>query len=191
MIFVGIYKNKTKVAIKIKNPESKAIDRMENEANYLKLLNKKGIGPKLIFYNKKDDYFIMEFIEGQQFPLFLEHSTKKNKNLIKKIIKQVFLQCYRMDKLNINKEEMQHPYKHIIIEKTTKKPILLDFERCHKTEEPVNVTQFSAYIISNYITEKLKQKGIKVNMDKVIAAAKKYKKEYSKKALDNIIKLIK
>ena len=189
MVFVGLYKKK-KVAIKINNPESEAINRMENEANYLKILNKKGIGPKLLFYNKKDDYFIMDYIGGETFPIFLEHSTKKNKNLIKKIIKQVFLQCYRMDKLNINKEEMQHPYKHIIIEKTTKKPVLLDFERCHKAVEPVNVTQFSAYIISGFITEKLNEKGIKVNRDKVIAAAKKYKKEYSKKALDNIIKLI-
>ena len=43
---------KKKVVIKIKNPKSEALGRMENEANYLKILNKKGIGPKFIRYDK-------------------------------------------------------------------------------------------------------------------------------------------
>ena len=96
-----------------------------------------------------------------------------------------------MDKLKINKEEMHRPYKHIVIEAKTKKPVLLDFERCHKSKEPVNVTQFSSYIISGHMIDLLKDKGIKVNKEKVIAAAKKYKKDTSKKNLDKIIKEIK
>ena len=68
---------------------------------------------------------------------------------------------------------------------------MVDFERCHKTQEPKNVTQFSTYIISTYMTELLKSKGIKVNREKIIAAAKKYKKEMNKKNLDKIISFIK
>jgi len=190
LLYIGDYKKK-KVVIKTERKDSQAMGRIENEVNYLKILNKKGIGPELYFYDKKFTYFVYEYIDGNFFPIWLEHSNKKNKVLIKKIIKNVFTQCFRMDKIKVNKEEMHHPYKHIIIEKTTKKPILVDFERCHKSKEPVNVTQFSSYIISNFMTNLLKEKGIKVNRDKIIAAAKKYKKAMSKKNLDKIISLIK
>jgi len=190
LLYIGDYKKK-RVVIKTEKKESQAIGRIENEINYLKILNPKGIGPKLYFHDKKSTYFVYEYIDGEFFPIFLEHSSKKNKTLIKKIIKNVFTQCFRMDKIKVNKEEMHHPYKHIIIEKKTKKPILVDFERCHKTMEPRNATQFSSYLISDFMANLLKDRGVKVNREKVIAAAKKYKKDISKKNLDKIISLIK
>jgi len=191
LLYIGDYKKK-KVVIKTERKDSEAIGRIENEVNHLKILNEKRIGPKLLFYDKKKfTYFVMGHIDGVFFPIFLEHSTKKNKNLIKKIIKTVFIQCFRMDKLKTNKEEMQHPYKHIIIDKKTKKPVLIDFERCHKALEQKNVTQFSSYLISEYLSKLLKDKGIKINRVKLIAAAKKYKKDIKKSNLDKIISLVK
>lgn len=190
LLFTGDYKDK-KVVIKVKLEKSKATGKIENEANFLKILNKKNIGPKLICYNKKKDFLVYEYVDGEFFPIFVRRLAEKNKNLIKKIIKQVFTQCFRMDKLKINKEEMHHPYKHVVIESKTKRPVLLDFERCHYCKEQVNVTQFSSYIISNFIVDLLKEKGIKVSRDKVIAAAKKYKKNNSKKNMDKIINLVK
>jgi putative serine/threonine protein kinase len=190
LLYKGDYK-KEKVVIKTERKESQAMGRVENEVNYLKILNEKGIGPKLYFYDKKFTYFVYEFIDGPFFPIFLEHCTKKNKVLIKKIIKQVFIQCFRMDKIKTNKEEMHHPYKHILIDNKTKKPVLVDFERCHKSLEPKNVTQFCTYIISDFISNTLKDKGIKVNREKMIKAAKRYKKDIKKQNLDKIISLIK
>lgn len=189
ILYTGTYKKK-RVVIKTKKKESEAIGRIENEANFLKILNKKKIGPIFLYYDKKKDYLVYEYVDGEFFSLFLQHSTEKNKSQILKIIKQVFLQCYRMDQLKINKEEMHHPYKHIIIEKKTKKPVLLDFERCHYAKDSINVTQFSSYMISAFITEQLKKKNIKVDREKMIAAAKKYKKDITKKNLDNLINLM-
>ncbi len=189
ILYIGDYKKK-KVVIKTERKDSDAIGRIENEINYLKILNAKGIGPKLYFYDKKLTYFVYEYIDGEFFPIWLEHATKKNKSLIKKIIKNVFVQCFRMDKIKVNKEEMHHPYKHIIIDKN-KKPIMVDFERCHKSIEPKNVTQFSTYMISDFMVNLLKDKGIKVNKEKMIKAAKAYKKKMSKVNLDKIVNLIK
>ena len=42
---------KKKIAIKEKNPESKAQSRIEFEAYWLKKLNKHKIGPKFIFFS--------------------------------------------------------------------------------------------------------------------------------------------
>jgi len=171
LLYIGDYKKK-RVVIKTERKDSMAIGRVENEVNYLKVLNKKGIGPKLFFYDKKFTYFVYEYIDGDFFPLFLEHSTKKNKTLIKKIIKNVFIQCFRMDKIKVNKEEMHHPYKHVLI---GKKITLIDFERCKETDNVKNVTQFVEFIIR--IKDEPKDKKIDIVPEELRKLAKIYKED--------------
>jgi release factor glutamine methyltransferase len=183
-IFTGVYKNK-KVAIKIKNPESKAILRINNEVKFLKLLNKKNIGPKLLFSGK--DYLIYEFVDGYFIADYLNIDGKEN---IKKVLKKIFQQLFVMDELKINKEEMSHPPKHIIINKKNK-PILIDFERARYTLKPGNVTQFCDFLISKHVSTILKNHKIKINNKQIINAAKKYKKKQNKNNFNKIIKLIK
>ena len=181
LIYTGI-KNK-KIAIKRENPESKAVGRILNEARWLKFLNKYKIGPKFILH--KDNFFIYYFVPGIFFPEFVEKAKKSD---IKKVITSVFEQCFTLDKLKINKEEMHHPYKHIIV--NNNKPTLLDFERTHITEKPQNVTQFCQYITSSKLSNTLKKKGLKIDKRKIISLSKKYKKEISKENLSNILKSI-
>jgi len=177
IIFKAKYKNKD-VAIKIKRPESKAIDRICNEIKFLKILNKYKIGPKLVFSTK--GYFVYEFIPGKFILDYFENTSKKG---MVKILKDVLKQMYIMDQLKINKEEMHHPVKHIVINKN--KPHLLDFERCYKTEKPHNVTQFLQFIIS--IRKRFK---LDIERKSLIKFSKEYKKDYSKETLNKIIKLI-
>ncbi len=175
LIYTG---NNKEITIKIKNPESEAIDRIKNEVNYLRLLNKHNIGPKLLFFS--DDYFVYDFIDGDFIEDYIKKSSKSN---IIKVLKEVFEQMFVLDKLKINKEEMHHPVKHVIISKNT--PVLLDFERCRKTLKPHNVTQFCQYLIK--ITKLLKEKKININKDKIIELSKRYKKKYDKKILGLIL----
>jgi len=188
-IFVGTYNNK-KVAIKMKNPGSKAISRIDNEINFLKLLNKKNIGPKLLFYD--EDYFVYKFIKGIKILDFLISLNKNsiNKKIILNIIKNIYNQLYIMDKLKINKEEMSHPHKHILINNKNK-PILIDFERCHHILKPSNVTQFCDFLISNSVKLILKCNDININNKKLINLAKVYKKQQNKENFNKIIKYVK
>ena len=94
-----------------------------------------------------------------------------------------------MDKLKINKEEMSHPQKHIIINKKNC-PILIDFERAHHTIKPGNVTQFCDFLISKHMAAILKINNIKIDSKKIIIAAKKYKKRQNKENFNRIIELI-
>jgi HemK-related putative methylase len=183
LIYTGI-KNKKKIAVKRKNPKSKAVARIENEARWLRFLNRYKIGPKFIM--RKDDYFIYYFAPGIFFPEFIEKANKTN---IRKIIKSVFEQCHQLDKLKINKEEMHHPYKHIIVDKN--KAVLIDFERTHKTDKPHNVTQFCQYIISGNIFNTLKKKGFKIDKKTIMSLAAKYKKNTEKSNLSSILSSIK
>jgi release factor glutamine methyltransferase len=183
LLFAGNYKNK-KIAVKTNNPESKAIERIKNEANFLKILNKNSIGPKLLFSN--DEYLIYEFVEGNFIIDYLKNNNKEN---IEKILKKLFLQLFAMDKLKITKEEMSHPPKHIIIDKKNN-PVLIDFERAHYTLKPCNVTQFSNFIISSNISGILKSKNIIIDSKKIIELARIYKNKINKNNLDKILENI-
>ncbi len=184
LIFTGQYKDK-KVAIKIKNPESKAILRTNNEIKFLKLLNKKGIGPKLLFYG--DDFLVYEFADGEFIADYLKNN-KKDK--IKKIIRKILNQMFIMDKMKLNKEEMSHPQKHIIIDKKNN-PILIDFERVHYTIKPSNATQFTDFLIGSNILKTLENKKININKNKIIQLSKTYKKNINKNNFNNILNQIK
>lgn len=171
IVYTGVYKNQ-KVAIKTKNPKSEAIGRLENEAKYLKLLNKHNIGPKLLESGK--DYIIYLFVDGE---LFIDY-IKKNKNII--IIKEVLKQCRTLDKLKINKLEFTRPVKHIFVKNN--KITIIDFERCYKTNSPKNVTQFCQFLMKSNIFSLEKEKFKEV--------LKQYKEKQIEDNFKKIIKLI-
>jgi len=180
LIYKAQFKNKT-IVIKKKRPESKAVGRMQNEAKWLKILNKKGIGPKFRFAAK--DYFAYDYVEGEFLPLFLE---KASKNKTKKVLTEIFKQCFILDKLKINKEEMHRPLKHVLIDKNLK-VTMIDFERTHKTNNPKNSTQFIQYLSKAPVMRLLRKKGFKYNRKQLLNFAKEYKKKTSAKNMVNII----
>lgn len=169
--------------MKKERPDSKAKDRIKNEIKWLKILNKHNIGPKLIKSSK--DYFICELIKGKRI---IEWMKEKNLKQIKRVLKIIMNKCRKLDQLKINKEEMHKPTKHIIIGKKIK---LIDFERCFETKKPHNVTQFSNFILSKKVQSILKPKGYDINAKKVIPYLKAYKKDYSKKSYENLLKILK
>ncbi|MBR9683538.1 methyltransferase [Candidatus Woesearchaeota archaeon] len=110
-VFLGRYNGK-KIAIKMKRKESLAVERIKNEVKWLKVLNQKKIGPKLLFHGK--NYLVYQFVDGE---FILDWIKKAKKKDAKTILKVIMKQCYEMDKLGVNKEEMHRPLKHILIKK--------------------------------------------------------------------------
>ena len=176
-----IYKHRN-ICIKERNPRS-AVDTLRNEAKYLQIFNKKGIGPKFIKYENKKLY--RKFINGIKIKEFLEQ--EKDKKKIIKILKQVLEQCREMDKLMINKKELTNPYKDILITKQNK-VVMIDFERCKDSKKPKNVTQFLQYIFKN--KQVLANKGLMINKKELIRLGKEYKTKSDKKNFDKIIRFI-
>lgn len=180
----GIIYKKGKVCIKVKNPDA-AVDTLENEARHLRILNKKGIGPKFIKYEDyKGRKLYREFIEGVKIKDFLEQ--EKDKRKIISVLKQVLKQCREMDLLGVDKKELTNPYKDILITKQDK-AVMIDFERCRETKKPKNVTQFLQYIARN--KEVLKNKGVRIDKKELIKLGKKYKSQ-EEKSFDKIIRFI-
>jgi len=161
--------NIVKVGIKVKREESKAMSRMENESNWLKVLNKKNIGPRYMFSG--EDYLVYQFAEGE---FILDWAKDKPIEEVKKVLLEVLEQCYIMDSLGVNKEEMHHPMKHIIV---GEKVVMLDFERCSRTEKPKNVTQFVEFICRTEFG---------FDKDQLRELAQEYKKDLSQEKFDSI-----
>ena len=92
-----------------------------------------------------------------------------------------------MDQLRVNKEELHHPHKHILIDQVDN-PVMLDFERCYKTKKPHNVTQFVEFICR--LQKELVKVGFSLNIESLRKLAKKYKGEIGEENLENIINLI-
>lgn len=182
LVFSGIWKtharikshlakeNLLKVAVKVENPSSMATNRLENEIKWLTKLNEHQIGPKLYFYGK--NFLVMKLIEG---PRLEDWMKEKYREEIQKMLLLVLKQCYTLDQLGVNKQEMHHPYKHILIQND--KPVFIDFERCKETEKPCNVTQFLEFLSRS--KEELFKKGMKVSEEELRRLGAKYKVNYS------------
>jgi putative serine/threonine protein kinase len=88
-----------------------------------------------------------ERLNGQPICDFLSSASREE---AKWAIRELLCQCFTMDRLGINKDEMTHPNRHIIIHQQTisfprKDPRLvctfIDFEKCSFTSKPKNITQ--------------------------------------------------
>jgi len=142
---------------------------IEIEAKFLKLMSKKDISPSVISVDSEG--IVMDFAEGILLKDFLMSCSKKN--LIDILIKILDI-CRKLDKMGINKMEMNHPGKHIII---GKKILLVDFERARFSENPKNVRQFVSFIGSGFILEKLDIENRVDFRKKIEDLAEKYKKD--------------
>ncbi len=176
MVYKGNLEGKT-ICIKVKRKSQDTYERIRDESKFLQTLNKHNIGPKYLFSDKY--HLVYEFVQGEHIKNYLEKASKER---TKKVLINVLKQCKKMDELGINKEEMHHPVKHVLVgEKIT----MIDFERCRFTEDPKNVTQFMQYIMMNIPL--LKTKKIDYDSNKIISLTKEYKRERNDKSFKKIL----
>jgi release factor glutamine methyltransferase len=170
------------VVVKIEHPQSTAMNRIENEVNWLKKLNEKGIGPSFIF--ARDSFFVMKFIQGDLLLPWISQHEKKD---IQCVLGLILDQCRTLDIMQVNKEEMHHPHKHIIV--TTKnKPVMIDFERCSNTDKPKNVTQVLEFFCR--MNQELDQKGIQFDVEQLRELSKEYKDTYGKEVYAEMRRIV-
>jgi putative serine/threonine protein kinase len=174
--------NGKKVLIKEFNPKSD-VDTIAHEAAILQLVNKKGVGP--VFIKLENGMLIREFIEGEEIVDWMRHAQKP---AIKKILLDILEQCRKLDLLNINKLEMTHPHKHILVRRA--KAVFIDFDRARKTEKPKNVTQVLQWMTNKELTLLLTEKNIALDREAMLSHAKSYKGNYGKLAYARIREVI-
>ena len=165
-----IYKDGNTI-IKVEKEGIQAVERIRNEAKWLKKLNKHGIGPK--FYKREGKKLHMEYIDGNPILKYKETATPAQ---LRRVLTLLLDQCREMDKLLVSKFEMTRPTKHVIVREN--KPVLIDFERCKDSLRPKNVTQVCQFLTRYFGIEGLLEK------------AKKYKGTYSERDYKEIRKCL-
>lgn len=157
-----------KVLVKQVNPAS-AINTVAHEAEMTSKLNDAGIGPAFIAF--AEGQLVREYVEGERIEDYLAHATSQQ---ARSVVRQTLDQCRIMDELSINKQEMTHPYKHLLITKEGK-VVMIDFERCKYTPKPKNVTQVCQYLVRLHAL--LEERGVHFDPALVKDLGARYKQE--------------
>ena len=180
LTYIGLYHGE-QVLVKEHNPASDA-NTIANEAMMLQRLNKVGVGPRFIAY--QDNQLVREFVDGVRIEEFIEQGEAA---AIKAVLREVFLQCERMDIAGINKFEMTHPYKHILITRD-QRVVMIDFERCRFSQKPKNVTQVCQYVAR--LQPLLASKGVMFDTELVKRLGQEYKQEeYSEQRFEELLEV--
>lgn len=138
----------------------------------LKLANSVDVGPK--FHRVSKNCLLMELIEGNLLPFWLESHTEKRG--MKNIFRNLLEQCKRLDKIGLDHGELSKAPKHIIINKKMK-PYIVDYETASNTRIVSNVTSICQFLFLSHGPVGMASSKILGDLDKrkIIQALKKYK----------------
>ncbi len=153
-------------AIKVFRPEF--IYNFWKEVRYLTILQSRRFVPKLFDFDPSELKIEMEFIDGVMIRDFIKVAERDE---LRTILKKCLDICHRLDRMRIQKEEMNHPGKHILIRDGN--VYFIDFERAFDSPNPSNVTQFITYLRSKPI---MVRAGLN---DPPVDLLKEYKRSYS------------
>lgn len=188
--YVGIVvlakQNQKKVALKIRRTDSQR-DGMKNEAKLLEIANKAKVGP-IVIKNSKN-FLVMEYLDGEKiFDWIKQLKGSGASKKMKKIVKKILEDCYRLDQLGLDHGELSSISKHVIV---GKKISLIDFESASTNRRVSNVTAACQAIFIGSGISKMVKKIYKIPpKSKMIKALRIYKNEQTRRSFDNVLKVL-
>lgn len=161
---------------------------MKHEADLLKTVNQTGVGPRLYAHSK--NFLVMEYVSGQKIGDWLESLEGAGTSArLKKMIRMVLTDCYRLDAAGIDHGEINNISKHVIV-RANDKPVLIDFEGASVKRRASNVTSITqAIFISSPIAKKV-QKIYRNNLpskDAIISSLREYKAQPNKQTFGMLL----
>ena len=184
-IVVKALRHEMVVALKIRRTDANRKD-LVREAEILKIVNRYGVGPRLIDYTP--DILVMEYIEGVEFGEWIERV--QDDQAIKNVLKKLLEKLYVLDSIGICHLELSNPRKHIVI--VEEKPVILDFETVSTKTTKTNITQVLNYLIfrKNKISDKVTRILELRNIGLLKTLLRKYKKERTSEIFLEVIKTL-
>lgn len=165
-VVVIAYIDGEKAALKVRRVDA---DRsgMQQEAEMLKKANSVGVGPRLLGVSK--NFLLMQFIDGDLLPKWLE--KRRGKAEVRKVLRDVLEQCWRLDEAGLDHGELSHAPKHIILDQKDE-PFIVDFETASVNRKPSNVTGICQFLfisgaVADEVAVELGGKDEKAIIDKL------------------------
>jgi putative serine/threonine protein kinase len=169
-VVVVAYRGQEKLAVKIRRVDADR-SRMQHEAEMLKKANSVDVGPKFLGVSK--NFLLMQFVEGNLLPKWLK-APRKNVE-VKRVLREILEQCWRLDGAGLDHGELSHAPKHIIVDEDGK-PFIVDFETASQNRRPSNVTSICQFLfISGAVAESVAEKLGERDKTVVVEALRAYK----------------
>jgi putative serine/threonine protein kinase len=181
-IVVIAYIDGEKAALKVRRVDA---DRsgMQREAEMLEKANSVGVGPRLLGVTK--NFLLMQFIDGDLLPKWLE--KRKGKAQVRKVLRGVLEQCWRMDEAGLDHGELSHAPKHIILDQKDA-PFIVDFETASVNRKPSNVTSICQFLfISGAVADEVAEELGGKNEKAIIDALRNYKNDRTRENFGNVL----
>jgi putative serine/threonine protein kinase len=173
-----------KVALKIRRVDA---DRtgMRREADMLRKANAVDVGPNLIAVT--ENFLLMEFIEGTLLPRWVEALKERAKPRMRRVLRDVLEQCWRLDKVGLDHGELSRAPKHIIVD-AKDKPCIVDFETASTRRRVSNATSICHYLFIGSQTAKTIEKRLsKIDKEELIKALRKYKQKPTQEKFEKVL----
>ncbi len=152
------------LTIKLEKKRSTRTRMVENESKFLKLLNKKNIGPKFVYSNKKGNFVIYEYFDATSL---IDYLDKFNKQDLVIFLNDLFKQAKTMDEIGIDHGQLAGRGTNILVLKNNL-PIIVDFEKSSNTRKTHNINVLKSYFFNEKSLVYLKlEKIFGKNLEKI------------------------
>jgi putative serine/threonine protein kinase len=116
----------------------------------------------------------MQFVDGVLLPDWLER--KKAQAKVRRMLREILEQCWRLDENGLDHGELSHAPKHVIVDKKGK-PVIVDFETSSLNRKPSNVTSACQFLfVGSETAKKMAQILGEIDKEAIIQALRRYKK---------------
>jgi len=174
------------VALKIRRVDADRKE-MEHEAEMLTKANELGIGPR--FLDKREDFLLMEFINGSLLPEWVTNLKGRNtKNKIRDVLIDILEQCYQLDQDGLDHGELSRAPKHIIVD-VRNKPRIVDFETASIMRRASNVTSICQYLfMKSRLAKTLRGRLREIDREALVIALRNYKRQPIRTNFNEVLK---
>jgi putative serine/threonine protein kinase len=180
-IVIAAHKNSEKVALKIRRTDADR-ESMRREAIMLRKANLADVGPRLLGVRK--DFLMMQFVEGKLLPEWLEQ--KAGKARVRRVLRDVAEQCWRLDVAGLDHGELSRAPKHVIVT-AEDNAFIVDFESASVNRRPSNVTSMCQFLFISEFSRKVTEKLGHRDRETMIDALRRYKKNVNRENFDNVL----
>jgi len=184
-IVVAAFIDHGKVALKVRRVDA---DRagMQHEAEMLRRANTVDVGPRLL--GTTDNFLLMEFVEGTLLPQWVEMLKGREARFrIRRVLREVLEQCWRLDELGLDHGELSKAPKHIIVD-SSDSLCLVDFETASLHRRISNVTSLCQYLfIGSQAAKTIRKKLGEANREDLIKALRIYKQQRTRENFEKVL----
>jgi putative serine/threonine protein kinase len=175
------HKGCEKLALKIRRTDA---DRpnMRQEAKLLRKANVQSVGPRLLGVSK--NFLMMQFVEGELLPNWLEEKVGRTR--IKRVLRDVLEQCWRLDMAGLDHGELSHAPKHVIVT-AEDNAFIVDFESASANRRPSNVTSICQFLFISEFSTKVAERLGDRDRKTMIDSLRRYKKDVNRENFEKVL----